>query len=220
MLGSSAMGEPARKLETFDEVRVRSVPTFEETWKKIEQLPQGVTGEILEPGVISTMARPRSKHRRAAGQLYRALGSADLASGGTGWWIEQEPDVRFGDRTTSPDIAGWRVERCPDPPDGSPITLLPDFCCEILSPSTVRKDRSKKLPLYARSGVEWIWLIDPELYLVEVYQSMQGRPVLIETAEENDCIKLPPFDFEINFAPFWIIPKNPEPETEPGLTPL
>lgn len=214
------MGEPARKLETFENVQVRSVPTFEETWKKIEQLPQGITGEILEPGVISTMSRPRSKHRRVMRNLLKALQGLDQGVGGTGWWIEQEPDVRFGERTTSPDIAGWRVERCPDPPDGSPIALLPDFCCEVLSSSTGRKDRSKKLPLYARFGVEWIWLIEPELYLVEVYQSIQGRPVLIETAEENDRIKLPPFDLEINFAPFWIIPKNPEPESDPGLIPL
>lgn len=213
------MGEPARKLTTSeDEQRgpalVQRGPTFEELWKQIERLPEGVTGEILEPGVISTMARPRAKHRRAAAQLHRALGGVDVPSGGTGWWIEQEPDVRFGDRTTAPDIAGWRVERCPDPPDGSPITILPDFCCEVLSSSTARKDRSKKLPLYARFGVEWIWLVEPELYLVEVYQSINGLPVLVETAEENDRMRLPPFDLEIDFSPLWIIPKPAEPTTE------
>jgi Uma2 family endonuclease len=202
------MGEPARKLTTSEEVRV---PTFEELKRQIDLLPEGVTGEILDPGVISTMGRPAAKHRRAAGQLYRALGGADVAAGGTGWWIEQEPDVRFGDRWTVPDIAGWRVERCPDPPDGSPITILPDFCCEVLSSSTGSKDRRKKLPLYARFGVEWIWIVEPELYLVEVYRPIDGLPALVETAEENERMRLPPFDLEIDFSPLWLIPKSAEP---------
>jgi len=206
------MGEPARNLETSD--AIRPVPTFEELRKQIELLPEGVTGEILEPGVISTMPRPISRHRRAAGQLYRALSGVDEASGGAGWWIELEPDVQFGERWTVPDLAGWRVQRCPDPPDGTPITILPDFCCEVLSPSTARKDRSKKLPLYARTGVEWIWIIEPDLNLVEVYQSVNGLPVLVETAEEDNRMRLPPFDIEIDYSRFWLIQKKAEPTTK------
>lgn len=203
------MGAAARKLE-FDEARPE--PTFEELWKQIERLPEGVTGEILDPGIVYTMPRPRARHRRAVRNLQNALRGLDAGVGGTGWWIEQEPDIRLGDRTTAPDIAGWRVERCPDPPDGSPIILRPDFCCEVLSNSTARKDRKKKLPLYARCGVEWIWIIDPDLCLVEVFQSVNGRPQLVETAEENDRLRLPPFDIEVDFSPFWM------PEAKMGHT--
>ncbi len=214
MLGSLAMGEPARNL--YPNPEVKSVPTFEELLKQIQMFPEGVTGEILEPGVITTMARPMAKHRRAAGNLYRQLGPVDKNSGGTGWWIEQEPDVRFAVRMTAPDIAGWRVERCPDPPDGSPITILPDFCCEVLSPSTARTDRTKKLPLYAKFGVEWIWLIEPALQLVEVYQSVNGKPLLFETAEDNQVMRLPPFELDIDFSRFWLVQKNPEPTPAPS----
>lgn len=219
MLDSTAMGEPARKLETYEQASYeeqRRVPTFEETWKKIELLPEGVTGEILEPGIIMTMTRPLGPHRRAVRNFLDATRGIDAGVGGTGWWIEQEPDVRFGDRTTSPDIAGWRVERCPDPPDGSPIVILPDFCCEVLSPSTARKDRKKKLLLYARFGVEWIWIIDPDLYLVEVYRAVDGHPMLVETAEENEKLRLSPFDVEIDFSRFWIFPKKDDPNVEPA----
>ncbi len=206
------MGEPARKLETSD--AVRPVPTFEELWREIELLPEGVTGEILEPGVISTMGRPRAKHRRSARACQWSLRGLDAGIGGTGWWIEQEPDVRFGDRTTAPDIAGWRVERCPDPPDGSPIILLPDFCCEVLSPSTERKDRTKKLPLYARSGVEWIWLIDPDLQFVEVYQSVNGHAMLMDSADGEETKRLAPFDLDIDFSRWWLIQTKTEPAPE------
>jgi Uma2 family endonuclease len=204
------MGEPARKLDEHF-----TIPTFEETWKKLELLPAGITGEILEPGVISTMPRPAARHRRAAGNLYRALGPMDEGDDGAGWWIDQEPDVRFGDRTAVPDIAGWRVDRCPDPPEGSPIIVCPDFCCEVLSPSTFRKDRKKKLPLYAQHGVEWVWIVVPEFYLVEVYQSINGRPTLTEVAEENDRMRLPPFELEIDFSRLWIPSKTIEFPLEP-----
>ncbi len=210
------MGEPARKLESY--AQPPSVPTFEETWRKIELLPEGVTGEILEPGIITTMSRPLGRHRRAHSSLIRVLGAVDQRDGGqrdggTGWWIEHEPDIRFGNRTTAPDLAGWRVERCPDPPDGSPILILPDFCCEVLSPSTERKDRIKKLPLYARSGVEWIWIVNTDYRFVEVHQTINGLAGLVDSADHDETKKLPPFDIEIDFSRFWILPKNPEPTT-------
>ena len=211
------MGEPARNIETSDAVRavqLRPVPTFEELWKQIELLPEGVTGEILEPGVISTMGRPLAKHRRSARACQWLLRGVDAGIGGSGWWIEQEPDVRFGDRTTAPDIAGWRVERCPDPPDGSPIILLPDFCCEILSPSTARKDRKKKLPLYASSGVEWIWIVDPDLQFVEVFQSVNGHATLMDSADGEETKRLAPFDLDIDFSRWWLIQTKAEPATE------
>ncbi|MDC0747107.1 Uma2 family endonuclease [Polyangium mundeleinium] len=196
------MGDPARKL-----------PTFEELLAEIDRLPAHLSGEILQPGEIRTMSRPDAPHRRAVGQCYRALGDADIASGGTGWWIELEPAVRFGDRLFNPDIAGWRVDRCPDPPRGYPITLLPDWCCEVLSPSTARDDRRIKLPHYARSGVGWVWLIDPEIRLVEVFRAEREQPLLVTSAGEDETPRLPPFDLEINLAPFWILPKPAEPSS-------
>jgi Uma2 family endonuclease len=196
------MGDPATK-----------VSPFEELLAEIDRLPEHLSGEIIEPGEIRTMSRPLARHRRAAGQCYRALGGADEASGGSGWWIEQEPAVRFGERLANPDIAGWRVERSPEPPDGYPITLVPDFCCEVLSPSTARDDRLIKLPLYARSGVEWIWLIDPSLRAVEVYQAERGNPMMVAGAKDAEATRLPPFDLEISLARFWFPSKNPEPSS-------
>jgi hypothetical protein len=44
----------------------RSLPTFEALLAEIERLPEHLSGEILEPGVISIRARPMAPHRRAA----------------------------------------------------------------------------------------------------------------------------------------------------------
>src|SRR5687767_11802679 len=81
---------------------------------------------------------------------------------------------------------------------------LPDWCCEILSPTTARDDKGKKLPLYASCGVPWSWLVDPELRLVEVYQTVSGLPALVTTAQDDDRRVVPPFDIEIAFADWWI----------------
>lgn len=105
-------------------VRTKS---FDELYEAIRDLPEGSRGEILEPGKLHiTMGRPSKRHRRAAQALNRDLAGADQGTIGTGWWIELEPEVRFGERLFDPDLAGWRVDRVPDLPDENPITILPD----------------------------------------------------------------------------------------------
>ncbi len=45
----------------------------------------------------------------------------------------------------------------------------PDFVVEIFSPATVRYDRGSKRKIYARTGVQELWLVDPEARTVQVY---------------------------------------------------
>jgi hypothetical protein len=45
----------------------RGVPTFDELYRSIASLPEGLTGEILEPGEIRTMARPGNAETLASG---------------------------------------------------------------------------------------------------------------------------------------------------------
>lgn len=194
------MSEPARRL-----------PSFGELYAEIERLPPGVTGEILEPSLLRTRSRPGRGHRRAAQQCFRSLGGADEAAGGSGWWIEQEPEIRFpASRLAVPDLAGWRVERVPELPDDNPLTILPDWCCEVLSPNTAQTDRSIKLPLYAAAGIPWIWLIDPALRLVEVFQASSGRPLLVAAAKEDEEAALPPFDLPLSLSRWWIRAGGPK----------
>jgi hypothetical protein len=53
----------------------------------------------------------------------------------------------------APDLAGWRCERLAGGTDVKYFTIVPDWICEVLSPSNAMHDRSKKLPLYAANGV-------------------------------------------------------------------
>ena len=177
---------------------------FEALYRQIQALPEGVTGEIIDPGVLRTMSRPGKAHRRSQRQALEALRGHDASVGGAGWWIEVEVEVRFGQRLLVPDLCGWRVERVPELPDENPLTIVPDWCCEVLSPRTARDDKRLKLPLFARSGVPWSWLVDPALRLVEVYQTLNGLPALVTTAQEDERRVLPPFELEISLEGWWL----------------
>jgi Uma2 family endonuclease len=182
----------------------RKLPSFDELYAEVRALLEGMTGEILEPGVLRTMSRPGKNHRRAALRMLRGLDSFNQSLGGTGWWLEVEAEVLLAaGRLAVPDLSGWRVERVPELPDDNPIAIVPDFCADVLSSSTARVDKAVKLPLYARSGVAWVWLVDPELRLVEVYETIDGRPTWITSAQDEDRRVLPPFGVEIDVGPWW-----------------
>ncbi|HEY0193639.1 MAG TPA: Uma2 family endonuclease [Kofleriaceae bacterium] len=183
----------------------RQPRTFHELYEEIIALREGLTGEILEPGVLRTMSRPGKRHRRAAVACLDALTGFNAGLRGKGWWIEVEAEVMFPpERLAVPDLAGWRVERVPDLPDENPLTVLPDWCCEVLSPTTARDDKRLKLPMYAEYNVPWIWLVDPTLRLIEVYQTVNGQPTLYATARGAERMVIPPFDVEILLDGWWL----------------
>lgn len=61
----------------------------------------------------------------------------------------------------------------------------PDFVVEILSPKTARLDRDNKRRVYARTGVQELWIIAPEPQTIEVFFSGQNpaEPAAIYGAE-------------------------------------
>ena len=114
---------------------------FDALYAQYQALPDGTKAEIAE-GEIRVMPRPRPRHVRAASvlgaRLMRRFGW-DSDDGPGGWVILDEPELRFGDEVRAPDLAGWRLERYAEPED-NPITPVPDWTCEVLSPNTARTD--------------------------------------------------------------------------------
>nr|WP_281170049.1 Uma2 family endonuclease [Lamprocystis purpurea] len=49
------------------------------------------------------------------------------------------------------------------------FTVVPDWVCGILSPSTESKDRKVKMPINAQCGVPCAWLLDPVAHSLEAY---------------------------------------------------
>jgi Uma2 family endonuclease len=80
-----------------------------------------------------------------------------------GWWIIDEPELHFvrDIELAVPDITGWRRECLPRLPRDQRFEVVPDWACEVLSPSTAKHDRMVKMPLYARYAMAYLWLVDP-----------------------------------------------------------
>jgi Uma2 family endonuclease len=53
--------------------------------------------------------------------------------------------------------------------DARGLRGAPDWLAEVLSPSTAAYDKVTKLPIYERSGVREVWLIDPIERTVSLY---------------------------------------------------
>ncbi len=121
-----------------------------------------------------------------------------------GWWILDEPELHPGADILVPDLAGWRRDRMPVLPESAWFELAPDWVCEILSPSTAREDRVVKMPIYAREGVSHLWLVDPDLRILEAYALEKGNWLLLRAYEEDDPISASPFDStEFDLSVLW-----------------
>jgi Uma2 family endonuclease len=177
-------------------------------YEQLEALPEGLTGEILN-GQLYAFPRPSLPHGLAAASLTDELvGPFQKGRGGPGgWWIIVEPELHFilDTEVDVPDLAGWRRERMPVPPEGHRATVVPDWVCEILSPSTESVDREIKLPIYARFGVAHAWLLDPRARTLEAYALEGGAWRAIARHGGGERVRVPPFDaVEIDLADLWV----------------
>jgi Uma2 family endonuclease len=65
----------------------------------------------------------------------------------------------------------------------------PDLLVELVSPSSVRRDRYDKKELYARFGVKEYWIGDPANKSVEILTLKKGRYELLCAAEEKGKLR-------------------------------
>lgn len=168
------------------------------TYDDLIAVPDHLVAEIVD-GELVTSPRPASPHARASTRLGSALvNHFDGPPGGMdapgGWWILAEPELHLGADVLVPDIAGWRMARMPVIPHVVGFTLAPGWVCEVVSPSTARLDRSRKMQIYAREGVGHLWLLDPLTRTLEVYRLEAGRWVVASVHGGDEPVRAEPFD--------------------------
>ncbi|GAB6067608.1 hypothetical protein JCM13664_09260 [Methylothermus subterraneus] len=93
-------------------------------------------------------------------------------------------------------------------PETAWFEIAPDWVCEVLSPATARLDRAIKMPIYAREGVKYLWLVDPDLQTLEVYalDTAHDAPhwLLLVTLEGKATVRQPPFEaVEFSLGNLW-----------------
>ncbi len=175
------------------------------TYEDILKLPEHIVGEIIN-GHIETHPRPAPKHALASsslgGELFFPFQKGKGGPGG--WWIIDEPELHLDSHVLVPDLAGWKKEKMPLLPDTPWFEIVPDWICEILSPSTAKIDRVVKMPIYARLRVSYFWLIDPQLQTLEVYELHGGHWSLLETIDSDKFVSIAPFqDISFPLSSLW-----------------
>ena len=174
---------------------------YESLYEQLMSLPENLVGEIIS-GQIHTQPRPAAPHAVAAAVLGMKIGPPfHLDDDPGGWWIIGEPEIHFipHREVLVPDIAGWRRERLPIIGNIPHFELVPDWICEVLSPSTASKDRLVKMPLYAQYGVRYAWLLDPLDKTLEAFEQHQETWNPIGRYKNDESISVAPFA-EISFA--------------------
>lgn len=184
------------------------------TYDDVIAAPPHLVAEIIN-GELVLSPRPAPRHAHAASVLgAKLLGPFhEGIDGPGGWWIIDEPEIHFlRGEPLVPDIAGWRRERMPEIPETAFFEIAPDWVCDVLSPSTAAIDRVEKMPLYARGGVAFAWLVDPVLETLEVFRLQDRRWLLAETFRGTAKVRAEPFAaFELELGSLWPAVKTPAP---------
>ena len=179
------------------------------TYDDVVAAPPSKVAEVVD-GELYLSPRPASPHALAGSHLYGDLdGPFGHDPGGEdapgGWVILFEPELHFGEDIVVPDLAAWRHQRMPKVPNVAFFTLAPDWLCEIVSPSSQRHDRIRKMRIYAREQVRHAWLIDPLEKTLEVFR-LEGEHWLLASAHDGDApVRAEPFDaVELLMKRWWI----------------
>jgi Uma2 family endonuclease len=177
------------------------------TYEDLLQVPDNMVAELIE-GELYASPRPAIPHADATSELLSILRTAFGRRGAGSWHIFFEPEIQLGRNVLVPDLAGWRVERLPVMPRTPAIPIVPDWVCEMISPTSGRLDRLKKMPTYARERVGHAWIVDPDLRTLEVFCGEPGG-WQVATHGENEVVRAAPFEeIEIDLALLWGAPQT------------
>ncbi len=185
------------------------------TYQDVLDAPEHLVAELID-GDLYLSPRPAGPHSIVAAALGGlVLPPFQFGSGGPGDWIIMvEPELHFLERqrVVAPDLAGWRSERLAGKTGEKYFTIVPDWICEVLSPSNAMHDRSKKLPLYAANRVSYFWLVDPLQRSLEVLRLQAGKYVVLDV-HQGDCrVRAEPFEaVALDLALLWAKLPAPQP---------
>ncbi len=150
-----------------------------------------IHGEILPKAV------PHVPHSTAEGKLFSwTTRRFDRKPGGRwpgGWWIRPEIHTVYATHEIfCHDIAGWRRDRIPVLPKG-PMTIRPDWVCEVLSPGHQKRDLVDKLWVMHAAGVPDYWVVDHEERILFLYRH-RPEGYVMQSVSADTAVHAAPFD--------------------------
>lgn len=150
------------------EISVMDSPLPRFTYSDLQGLDSDTNWELID-GIPYAMAGASWLHQAIVGELFVALKLQ--FKGGKCQVLFAPFDVKFSELdVVQPDL----LVSCSNRLHRQFHEGAPDLVVEILSPSTQRHDRIRKLNLYARAGVPEYWLVHQHPFFIEVLQNQSG----------------------------------------------
>ena len=155
-----------------------------------------IRGEIVE------MTSPGSRHGKVCSNVSFLLETWSrqqtspwcIISNDAGVLTERESDF---DSVRGPDVYAIRNDRLPD--GGLPVghmSVAPELCVDVLSPSDRWPDVLSKVSELLRAGVHEMWVIDPAHRRVHLYRS-DDEPTVLDQDENLTSTALPGLAFAV-----------------------
>jgi Uma2 family endonuclease len=172
------------------------------TYSDYAALPDDGRRYELHQGELSVTPSPGLRHQRAVialgSRLYdhvRARGLGEVLVAPTDCILSNvtvvQPDILYvaTDRQAITSERGF---------EGAPTLVI-----EVLSPSTARLDRDRKMRLYAEHAVPYYWIVDPETRSIEAF-ALAGAEYALAGRLTSEPAALPPFnDLTLDPASIW-----------------
>ena len=169
------------------------------TYKDYEALPADGRRYELHEGELSVTAAPSPHHQRISGNLNELL-RQHVKMYHLGEVLYAPIDCILGETTVvQPDLVFLDTDRL-SIVSARGLEGPPTLVVEILSPATTLIDRSTKRQLYARYGVPYYWIVDPEARTIQAYALSEGGYQLAARAAGPEAVSLPPFP-DLTFVP-------------------
>lgn len=149
------------------------------TYDDYLKLPEdGKRYEIIEGELFVTNA-PSYRHQFAVGELFAILRQY-VKENQLGQVVIAPFEVHLSETTrpVQPDIFFVNAKRWPQG-EVPFFEGAPDLIVEVLSPGSIRADRSIKFSAYEQAGVSEYWIVNPHLEAVEVYKLAEGEYTLL-----------------------------------------
>ncbi len=157
-----------------------TVLTVKFTRADYEQLPEGYPVELIH-GQLVKEPSPTYGHQWIAGKLlvdlHGLVGPSRVVSSPIDVFVDEhnvlQPDILVLDEPLGPQVKH---------------VGLPALVVEILSPSTVLRDRVVKREIYLDAGVREVWIVDPEAENVEIYTKRELRTYTLDEPVQSTVI--------------------------------
>lgn len=175
--------------------RVQGKPTPYTTTKMTSQeflqLPgeDGYTLQLID-GLLLRDPSPTYQHQRVSRRLQLILINYFTQEDRDGEVFNAPLDVYLdGYTVVQPDLFYLPGSR---PAKSNPVDSFPELVIEIISPSTTKTDRIRKLNSYQKAGIKHYWLVDPLSHTFECLKLVKGNYIVLLSLAEGS-LKHPDF---------------------------